>query len=140
MAEGLFQDYKLWNSSSVAGSDDSTLELTRQHKSWGKTFQFPSPMYISILTYSMRFGPNIFGMSVQWRAKRELGNNCTKRSWLKYPLTANQRKRSVMTERNYDIFLCENFQLIVSDHWSLLCSLLWKPFIHSLNSYVKLTK
>lgn len=140
MAERLFQYYKLWNSSSVAGSEDSTLELTREHKSWGKTFQFSSPMYISILTYNMRFGPNIFGMSVQWRTKRELGNNCTKRSWLKFLLTANQRKRGVTMERNYYILLCENFQLTVSNHWSLLCSLLWKPFIHSLNSYVKLTK
>lgn len=55
MAERFFQYYKLWNSSSVAGSEDSTLELTREHKSWGKTFQFSSAMYISILTYNMRF-------------------------------------------------------------------------------------
>lgn len=109
MAELLFQYYELWNSSSVAAIDASTFELTREHKSWGKSFQFSSPMYISSLTYGMQFGPNIFGMSVQWRAKRELGNNFTKRSWLKFLLTANQRNGGVVTERNYNILPCEHF-------------------------------
>lgn len=65
MAELLFQYYELWNPSSVADIDASTLELTRDHNYWGKSLQFSSLMYISSLTYDMWFGPKIFGMSVQ---------------------------------------------------------------------------
>lgn len=132
MAELLFQYYELWNSSSVADRDASTLELTREHKSWGKSFQFSSRMYISSLTCNKQFGLNIFGMSVQWRAKRESGNNCIQRSWLKFLLTGNQRNggaAELWWKEIIIFFHTSIFQLTVSNCWSLLC--LWKPFMHS---------
>lgn len=108
MAELLFQYYELWNSSSVADRDASTLELPRQHKSWGKSFQFSSLMYISSLTFDMWFGPNSFGMSVQWRAKGELANNCTKKS-TQNPINSKSDKWGGCDGNKYNILLYEHF-------------------------------